>query len=66
MHLKSLHFFSGAPGFTDQSIHVGSEHCAGMVEAEEGIESPLFEFPLSCHARLSTLEGSVSGLREEL
>ncbi|MBX3023223.1 MAG: hypothetical protein KF799_16230, partial [Bdellovibrionales bacterium] len=45
---QTLPFFSRTPGLSDQSCNVRSQHRAGVIEAEDGVEPYLFEFSLSC------------------
>ena len=46
MRIQTVRAFRCAPGFSEQSVNVGPEHCAGMVQAEERIEAHLFELSL--------------------
>ncbi len=35
-----------APGFSKQSVYISSEHCAGVIQTKQRIESHFLEFPL--------------------
>ncbi len=53
-----------APRPSKQSIHVGSDHGACVVQIKEGVKANFFEFPLTYDAASSSLDSAVSGLLE--
>lgn len=52
---QSLGFFGGAPGFPDQSVHIGSELGASVIQAEERIKTCFFELALPGDRPIATL-----------
>ncbi len=56
---QSFRFFGGAPGFSKHSVHVGSNHGAGVVEREQGIENDLLKFTLPRNSSPTPFDGGV-------
>jgi len=47
MESEPFSFFSCTPGFPNQSVHIGPELSAGMIEAEKRIKAYFLELALS-------------------
>lgn len=47
MESEPFSFFSCTPGSPNQSVHIGPELSAGMIETEKRIKAHFLKFPLS-------------------
>ena len=59
---EASHGLGRAPGSSEEPIHVRSEHGAGVIQGEQGIEPQFFQLPLSCVGASSALSSDMCGM----
>jgi hypothetical protein len=63
---EALDLFARAPGSSKETIDVGPEHRAGVIERKHRIKAFVPKLALSCHGSPSTWNSNVSPAREVL